>query len=368
MKTPPFIPQMEPWFDEHEARAVAEYMQQGGWVTEFKKTRELEGCIAEYTGARYCSIVSNGTISLTLALLACGVGPGDEVIVPDYTMVASPNAVKLAGAEVVFADIEPDTLCLDLEAVRRALTPRTRAVMLVTINGRYPYRLDELVAFCAAHRLHLVEDAAQSLGSRRKDRHLGRFGVIGSFSFSAPKVITTGQGGALITDDEALIERLRKLRDFGRESGGADHYLTMGWNFKFTDLQAVLGLEQMKKLPVRVERKKQIYRLYREALQAVPGLTLIPTRLEDTSPWFIDVLVRDGRREELMRFLKERGIGTRPFYPALHAEPVYGRTSEHYPAAERIAREGLWLPSASKLTDDEVRRVTDVIRAFFAGG
>ena len=142
----------------------------------------------------------------------------------------------------------------------------------------------------------------------------------------------------------------------------------MGWNFKFTDLQAVLGLEQMKKLPVRVERKKQIYRLYREALQAVPGLTLIPTRLEDTSPWFIDVLVRDGRREELMRFLKERGIGTRPFYPALHAEPVYGRTSEHYPAAERIAREGLWLPSASKLTDDEVRRVTDVIRAFFAGG
>lgn len=359
-----FIPQMEPWFDENEANALNDYMKQGGWVTEFKKTREFERQLADFTGAKYCSVVSNGTISLTLALMACGVGPGDEVIVPDYTMVATPNAVKLAGAEVVFADISPDTLCLDFEKTKAAVTGRTRAIMLVTINGRYPAEMDDVVKFCKQHGLRLIEDAAQSLGSFKDGKHLGLFGEIGSFSFSAPKVITTGQGGALVTDDADLIEKIRKLRDFGRASGGSDHYLSMGWNFKFTDIQAVIGLEQMKKLPGRVERKKKIYGLYEENLRGVSGLSMIPTNLGNTSPWFIDVLVRNGRREELMAYLKDRNIGSRPFYPALHAEPAYALKGS-YPVAELVAREGLWLPSSSKLTDEQVVTICREIQIFF---
>lgn len=359
-----FINQMEPWFDEAEAQAVHEYMRTGGWVTEFRKTREFESMIAEYTGARYCSVVSNGTISLTLALIACGIGPTDEVLVPDYTMVASANAVKLTGAEVKFVDVSPEHLCLDFDLMCEAVSPRTRAVMLVSINGRYPSNLESYVGFCQERGLVLIEDAAQSLGSFKDGRHLGTFGSFGSFSFSAPKVITTGQGGALITDNEELIDRVRKLRDFGRASGGIDNYLTMGWNFKFTDVQAVIGIEQMKKLRWRLQRKKEIYTLYIKHLSGVSGISFIPTNLKDTSPWFIDIFVKDGHREKLIEYLKGKNIGARPFYPALHAEPVYNRPG-NYPVAERIARQGLWLPSSSKLSNDEVEYICQEIKTFY---
>ncbi len=364
METLNVIPQMEPWFDEKESQALLVYMESGGWVTEFRKTRELEQLIAEYVGAKYCSIVSNGTVSLTLALMACGIGSGDEVIVPDYTMVASANAVKLAGAEVVFADIEPESMCLNLEQIKRVISPRTKAVMLVTINGRYPSDLEQIVAFCKDKGFKLIEDAAQSLGSRKNGKHLGTFGDIGSFSFAVPKVITTGQGGALVTNDEGLIERIRKLRDFGREQPGADHYLTMGWNFKFTDLQAVIGLEQMKKLPWRVGRKKEIYALYEQQLQDVAEVEFIPTNLTDTSPMFIDILVPGKHRAGLVAYLKEKGIGARLVYPALHAEPVY-QIGESFPVAEDMAQRGLWLPSSAKLTNEQIITICEEIKAFF---
>lgn len=358
-----FINQMEPWFDAREADAVDAYLRSGGWVTEFRKTREFEASIAAYTGAAHCSVVSNGTVSLTLALLACGVGPGDEVLVPDYTMVATPNAVQPTGARVVFVDIDRNHLCMDYDRMVAAVTPRTKAVMLVSINGRVPERLAEYVRFCRERGLWLIEDAAQSLGSRHGGKHLGTFGDIGSFSFSAPKVISTGQGGALVTDNPKLLAAIQKLRDFGREAPGADHYLTMGWNAKFTDLQAVLGLVQMEKLPWRVERKKAIYARYQAQLRDVPGIEWIATNLAETSPWFIDVLVDATRRDALMAHLKARQIGSRPFYPALHAEPVYARAEQH-PVAEEIARRGLWLPSASKLTDEQVDFVCAAMREF----
>lgn len=359
------IPQMEPWFDENEAKALSDYMAAGGWITEFKKTREFEQMIAEFVGAKYCSIVSNGTISLALALMAYGIGPNDEVIVPDYTMVATANAVVLAGAEVVFADIEKESLCLGLTQIKAAMSERTKAVILVTINGRYPNDLEQIISFCCERGIKLIEDAAQSLGSRKGGQHLGTFGDIGSFSFSAPKVITTGQGGALITDDEAVIEKIRLLRDFGREKPGEDHYLTMGWNFKFTDLQAVIGIEQMKKLPWRVERKKAIYQLYQDQLKDVTEVEFIPTDLTDTSPWFIDVLVPVDKRAGLIEHLKSQGVGSRPFYPALHSEPVYARVGS-YPIAEDIALRGLWLPSSAQLTDEQVITVCVAIKEYFS--
>jgi perosamine synthetase len=358
-----FIPQMEPSFDEAEARAVYDYMQSGGWVTEHTKTRDFEAAIAAYTGARHCSIVSNGTVSLALALIACGVGRGDEVLVPDYTMIATANAVKLAGAEVVFADINLDTLCVDQKTLEAAITPNIKAAMIVTINGRFPQELEQLVQFCQRRGIHVIEDAAQSLGSRKGGRHLGTFGEIGSLSFSAPKVITTGQGGALITNDDTLIDRVRKLRDFGRERGGSDDYLTMGWNFKFTDIQAVIGLEQMKKLAWRVQRKKEIFDMYRQGLADMPNISCIPTDLESTSPWFVDIRVHGGRRDELATYLKAQGVGARPFYPALHSTPVYSR-AESPPNAERVAREGLWLPSSSQLADEQIAFVIDRIQSF----
>lgn len=358
-----FINQMEPSFDEHEREALNQYMLGGGWGTEFKQTRTFEDMIKEYTGAKHCWIMANGTVSLSAALIAVGVGVGDEVICPDYTMVATPNSAELIGAKAVFVDIDKDNLCMDFEAMKAAVTKKTKAVMVVSINGRYPKNMQDFVDFCKKAGIHLIEDAAQSLGSFCNGKHLGRFGEIGSFSFSAPKIITTGQGGALITDDDELADRIKKIRDFGRDKGGSDHYLTKGWNFKFSDFQGVIGVEQMKKLPERVERKKEMGKLYDELLKDIPGVDLVPTNFEDTAPWFFDILCE--RREELQAYLKENGIGTRSFYPPLHAEPAYGYTELHFPVAEDVAHRGLWLPSSIFITDDQIRYICGKIREFY---
>lgn len=360
-----FIAQMQPSFDRHEQDALDAYMSAGGWGTEFKMTRLFEDMIREYTGAKHCWIMSNGTVSLSAALIAVGVKAGDEVICPDYTMVATPNSAELIGAKSVFVDIDRETLCMDFEKMKAAVTERTKAVLLVTINGRHPGDMQQFVEFCKETGIHLIEDAAQSLGSFYGGKHLGRFGEIGSFSFSAPKIITTGQGGALITDDDELSDRIKKIRDFGRAEGGSDHYLTKGWNFKFTDFQAVIGIEQMKKLPGRVERKKAMGRLYDKLLAGIPKVELIPTNYQDTSPWFFDILCE--RREELQAYLKENGIGTRVFYPPLHAEPAYGYINQSFPVAEEISAKGLWLPSSVQVTDDQITYICEKIREFCFG-
>ncbi len=354
---------MEPWFGDEEAEAVYAYMRSGGWVTEFAKTREFERLIAGYTGTKYCSVTTNGTTALFLALHASGITAGDEVIVPDYTMVASANAAALTGAEVVLADIEEETLCLDFKSLEAVATEKTKAIVLVSINGRYPLSLDNILAFARERGIKVIEDAAQSLGSFRGGKHAGLFGDVGCLSFSSQKIISTGQGGAVITNDQKIMERVLKLRDFGREKSGEDHYLTMGWNFKFTDLQAVVGIEQMQKLAWRVERKKEIYKFYREHLQGISGISFIPTDLDQVCPWFIDILM-ESRREDLMAFLKDHDIGSRPFYPALHATAVYNRKESH-PVAERIARQGLWLPSASQLRDEQIAKICESIKEFF---
>ena len=358
-----FINQMEPVFDDAERTALNEYMLNGGWGTEYKQTRSFEDMIKEYTGAKHCWIMPNGTLSLSCALAAVGVKPGDEVVVPDYTMAATPNSVHLLGAKAVFVDVDRNNLCMDYEQMKSAITDKTRAVLLVSINGRCPDNIDEYVSFCESRGVCLIEDAAQSLGSFRNGKHLGRFGKIGSFSFSAPKIITTGQGGALITDDDNLSDKIKKIRDFGRESGGSDHYLTMGWNLKFSDFQAVIGIEQMKKLPGRVARKKKMGRLYSLLLSGIKGVELIDTDYEETPPWFIDILCKD--RDGLQAYLHDHNIGSRKFYPPLHSEPVYGYNTS-FPIAEEISAKGIWLPSAITVTDEQIEYICGVIRSYYS--
>ena len=253
------IPQMEPWFGSEEKEALNQYMNEGGWLTEFRRTEEFENSIANFTKSKHCIVVNNGTISLTLMALASGIQAGDEVIVPNYTMIATPNAVKLFGAHPVFVDVEPQTLCMDIECAREAITPKTKAILFVNANGRYPASgIEVFQKLCNDYDLIFLEDAAQALGSWYPNgKHQGTVGLAGSFSFSAPKVISTGQGGAIITDDDAMADHLRRLKDFGRSGGGNDVHGSIGYNFKFTELQAVIGLEQMKMLPFRIEKKKK---------------------------------------------------------------------------------------------------------------
>jgi len=361
MSAAEYIAQMQPWIGEEEKKAVVDYLDSGGWLTEFARTRELEQAIGAYVGARHVAMVSNGTVSLFAALAALGVGAGHEVLVPDLTMIASANTVVLAGATPVFVDVEPSSLCLDLEQAERHVTERTKAIMLVSFNGRAP-DMARAVALARRHGLFLVEDAAQALGSRWRGRHLGTFGDIGSFSFSSPKVITTGQGGALVTDDADLMARVLKVKDFGRVQAGVDEHDALGYNFKFTDLQAVIGLAQMTKLDWRVQRKRDMFALYQAELADVRGVAFVETDLEETSPWFIDVLVPDARA--LRQHLHERGIGSRPFYPPVHTQAPYHRAGD-FPETEHASRHGLWLPSSSFLEDGTIKRICAEIRAFY---
>ena len=354
---------MQPWLGEEERRAVNAYLESGGWLTDFQRTREFERAIARYVGSRYTSVVSNGTAGLFLALRALGIGTGDEVIVPDYSMIASANAVVLAGGAPRLVDIDRETLCLDLDLAEEAITPRTKAMMIVTINGRAP-DMNRALELARANGFSVIEDAAQSLGSRWHGRHLGTFGAIGCFSFSAPKVITTGQGGAVVTDRNELIESIRRLRDFGRTKDGVDEHETIGFNFKFTDLQAVIGLAQMAKLDWRVERKKEMFARYQQELADVPEVTFLKTNLAETSPWFMDVLVPDPHA--LRTHLQACGIGTRPFYPPIHTQGPY-HLQQRFPETEHISSHGLWLPSASFLDDATIKRICAEIRAFFLG-
>ncbi|MCW4011344.1 MAG: DegT/DnrJ/EryC1/StrS family aminotransferase [Candidatus Bathyarchaeota archaeon] len=357
------IGQMAPWIGKEERDAVLEYLDSGGWLTEFTRTRDFEQMIASYVGSKHACVVSNGTVSLAAAVMALGLERDDEIIVPDFTMIASANAVVLAGAKPVFADVNRSSLCLDSNLLEEAITDKTRAIMHVSLNGRCP-DLENIVALARKRGLLLIEDAAQSLGSRYGGRHVGVFGDIGSFSLSPAKIITTGQGGALVTDNEELHNRLLMIKDYGRPQSGVDYHAAMGYNFKFTDLQAVIGIEQMKKLDWRVNRKKEIYQLYRDLLQGLSQITFVDTDLQDTAPWFIDVLV-EAEREPLAEFLKAKGIGTRPFYPPIHTQPPYAHVKGNFKNAEYISQKGLWLPSSSFLTDADIERVCLGIKAYF---
>lgn len=358
------ILQMRPWFGKEEQRALNEYMEEDGFLTEFKRTEAFENSIAEYTGADECIVVNNGTVSLYLAALACGIEPDDEVIVPNYTMIATPNSIKMVGATPVFVDVEPNTLCMDLSKVEASLTNKTKALMLVLANGRYPKtNIREYQEFCDRYGLSLIEDAAQALGSFYPDgRHMGTVGKVGSFSFSAPKVISTGQGGAIVTNDKEVAAKIRKLKDFGRSGGGADIHDQIGFNFKFTELQACVGLEQMKKLQYRVDRKKEILTRYRDQLSEVSCIEFFEQDLNSTTPWFIDVLVE--HRDKLQAKLREDGIGTRVMYPPINAQKAYNIPGS-FPVSEKIGKKGLWLPSASQLKNEEIDRVTQAIIEFY---
>jgi len=358
-----FINQMEPWFDNQEQEALNKYMGEGGWVTEFKKTFEFQDLIKKFTGAKHCFVVNNGTISLTIMAMAAGIKAGDEVLVPNYTMVATPNSLKMFGAVPKFIDVDPKTLCISLDEIKNNISLKTKAVFLMNANGRYPSDIDEIVTYCEDNDLILLEDSAQALGSFYPDGlHQGRKGIAGSFSFSAPKIISTGQGGAIITDNDEVAYNVSRLKDFGRSGGGNDVHEMIGFNFKFTDIQAVIGIVQMGKLDWRVKRMKDIYTRYRKNLSNVKEVQFFDQDLKNTTPWFIDI--KAVKRDDLMTFLKLNNVGSRTMYPPINKQKAYNIEGEHVVSNE-IGLSGLWLPSSSKLTDKQIDYVCGSIREFY---
>lgn len=354
------INQIEPWIGKEEREAV-DMVLKSGWITEAGKSKEFESIIASFVKSKYANVFSNGTVTLFAGLKALGVGSEDEVIVPDFTMVASPNAVILAGAKPVFVDIKRENLCLDLIQVEDKITKKTKVIMPVAINGRAP-DMDGLMNIAKRYKLFILEDVAQALGCYYKDKHLGTFGEMGSFSFSTPKVITTGQGGALVTNSKELNDKITKIKDFGRIDRNSQNHDEIGYNFKFTDIQAALGIAQMNKLKWRLKRKKEMYKLYKDLLKSVSEVQFIETDLMQTSPWFIDIMVRDPIA--LSNYLKTKNIGTRIFYPAIHTtKPYIGK--EKFPNSLWASMHGLWLPSSTFLSDSDIVLICNHIKEFY---
>lgn len=359
-----FIHQIEPYLTEREIESMISYLRSGGWLTEFKKTEEFENDIAEFVGSAEAIVITSGTVGLYLALLAAGIGKGDKVYVPNYTMIATSNAVKWAGAEPVLVDVEADTLCMDIKKIKKADT-RAKAMIYVSINGRCADML-LVQKFCSEHKLCLIEDACQSLGSRWKRKYMGTFGDIGVFSFTPHKIITTGQGGAIVTNNKQIAKEIRKLKDFYRVAAGSDLHEGIGFNFKFTDLQAVIGIEQMKIIDYRINRKKNMFRRYQQNLGGLQEITLLSTDLDDTNIWFADIILPSQEtREKLTGFLKQHKIGTRSFYPPInHQKPYSYFKRGSFPISESMAYRGLWLPSSIGLDNAKIDFICGKISDF----
>ena len=392
-----FIPQMCPWTDDEEADAIYRYMKSGGWLTEFKANAKFEKELAAFTGHKHAITLSNGTVTLSIALITVGVTVGDEVILPNWTMAATPAAIKLIGAVPIFVDVDAETGCIDVDQAMAAVTPRTKAMFHVSLNAR-SNNVGELARRCKQKGIFLIEDSAQALGSYHNGLHLGNYGCIASFSFSPPKIITTAQGGSLHTNDDAHAARIHKLKDFGRIGGGIDFHELVGWNHKFTDIQATLGLVQMKKLPWRVNRMGQIWNKYRTCLK--PSIDAghfqfgMPVhdhkkarelksggKEQGWIPWFVDIFVKKAPssmrsktnvevRAALKAYLKSQGLGSREVYPPLHTQgcyPEWHGEGGKFPVCMQYCPVGLWLPSSTAITDPQIERVCNDVNAFFAG-
>ena len=324
-------------------------------------TRDFEREFAKMLGVPHAVAVTSGTAAIFMGLAACGVGPGDEVLVPDLTFIATANAVSLTGATPVLVDVDRATLTMDPEAAERAITKRTRAVVPVHVSGRAG-TFSKIRKLADAHGLAIIEDAAEAFMSGYKGGYLGTFGRAGCFSFSPAKTFSTGQGGMVVTSDAELHTRLSQLKDQGRAqtgTGGDDLHPVVGYNFKLTSLQAAVGLAQLPLVPKRIERMRAIQRMYARELEGVRGVTVIPFR-DDEVPQWTDALIEN--RDAVAAALRTRGIDTRNLWFPIHTQDSYKQPDDRFPNATWASPRALWLPSSLTLTDDDVQTVCAAIK------
>lgn len=357
------LPVAQPVLGERELVYVTECIL-SGWISSTGRfVTEFEKRCAEYCGVPHAVSTSNGTTALHLALLVLNIGPGDEVIVPTLTFIASANAVTYTGAKAVFVDSEPDSWNLDPAAVERAITPRTKAIMAVHLYG-HPADMRALRAICDRHDLFLVEDAAEAFGSTCHGVKAGALGDIATFSFFGNKIITTGEGGMVLTPDKQLADKCRILRDHGMSPQRRYWHPVLGYNYRMTNLQAAVGVGQIEKIEAIIAAKRRIAAQYQAALAGIPGISL-PAEPAGTMSVFwlislcIDPVVFGNDRDSVMLELKKHGIETRPLFPVIHQQPVYAAGPHAaMPVAELLSARGLSLPSDPTLSPTEIERIT----------
>jgi perosamine synthetase len=364
------IVQIEPWVDEGELRELTRVID-STFLVEHLLTREFETMTAQLTGAEHAVAVCNGTMALFTCLKAMGIGPGHEVIVPNFTFIASANAVILAGATPVLCEVRADTFCIDVARAEALVTARTKAIMPVHLYGQSA-DMPEVMAWAKRHGLQVLEDAAEGIGVRYDGRHIGTLGDMGIISYYGNKTVTCGEGGIVLTNDDALAKAAYRLKNYGRESKGTYIHESIGYNFSFTDLQAAVGIAQMKKAPAIIAKKREIHDRYVQGLQGVERLrpVYVDPRCEPVF-WFTSFLCEDP--DALSSFLRGQNIQTRRFFLPLHQQPCYADekyvrvTGGDFRISESIYSQGISLPSSYSLTQDDQTHVIEQIRRFYAG-
>jgi len=362
----PIIPVCEPSLNGNELRYVTRCIETN-WISSVGKyIPEFEEAFSRCCDASYGVACANGTVALHLALATLGIGPGDEVIIPTFTMVATANAVSYTGATPVLVDSEPKTWNMDVGQVESKVTPRTKAVIPVHTYG-HPVDMDPLREIAERHGLYVVEDAAEAHGARYKGKRAGSLGHVAAFSFYGNKILTTGEGGMLTTDDPEIAKVARKLRDHAFSEDRHFWHKYMGFNYRMTNLQAAVGLAQTERFEELVGAKRENARYYTRLLKEVEGITSPPEEeWAENVFWMYGVLVEDGfgiSRDELRRRLAKRGIETRTFFIPMHVQPVYYEMfkGQRYPVAENLCRRGFYLPSAVSLRRREIEFVVKSI-------
>jgi perosamine synthetase len=369
------IPVNEPLLNGNEAKYLTECIETGWISSEGAFVRKLEEGMALVAGQRYGIAVMNGSVALDLAVAALGIGPGDEVILPTFTIISCAAAIIRAGAVPVVVDSEPLTWNMDPNEVASAVTPRTKAIMVVHIYG-LPVDMAPVMEIVESHGLKVIEDAAEQIGQRYRDRAgdvrpIGSFGDIATFSFYPNKHVTTGEGGMVLTSDYHLAEKCRSLRNLGLGKGRRFVHEELGWNFRMSNLQAAVGVAQMERIAETLDKKRQIGAWYDELLADLVGIQRPPRRTgyADSIHWVYGLVLDEALpfdADEALRRLSASGIGARPFFWPMHEQPVLRRIGlfegVSCPVAERIARRGFYIPSGVALTREQAEEVAAAVR------
>lgn len=365
-----FIPVNTPLLDGNEEKYLLECIRTGWISSEGPFIKQFEERFADYIGRKEGIAVVNGSGALDIAVQALKIGKGDEVIMPTFTIISPAQSIVRAGATPVLVDSDPITWNMDVTQVEAKITLKTKAILVVHIYG-LPVDMDPVVDLCQKHNLYLIEDAAEMHGQTYRGKKCGSFGNISTFSFYPNKHITTGEGGMIMVDDPELAERCRKLRNLAFEPNGRRFiHHELGWNYRMTNMQAALGLAQLEKIEEHIAKKRKIGEAYQEGLKGLPDfqLPLANTEYAENIYWVFGLIANTQELcESTVNKLNSAGIGTRPFFWCMHEQPVFRTmglfSDEKYPVAERLARNGFYIPSGLALTQEQIEIVYTAVNS-----
>lgn len=355
-----------PILNGNERKYVDECIDTGWISANGRFIREFEEGFAKFCGTKYALACCNGTMTLHLALKALGVGPGDEVIMPTLTYIATANAVNYCGAVPVFVDSEKGTWNVDPAEVEKAITSRTKAIIPVHLYG-LPANMTRIMEIAGEHGIPVVEDAAEAHGAMWEGQRVGSIGKLGSFSFFGNKIITCGEGGMLTTNDEALYNRMKLLRSQGVDPNKRYWHTTVAYNYRMTNLQAAVGLGQLENISWHMERRQYVAQLYKKHLRELSGfidMQEVPQEAEHVY-WMVSILLKDTvhkSRDEVMARMEEKNIEMRPLFYPMHHMPPYEDKSACFPVAEALSARGINLPSHGLLTEEHIQYITDSLK------